>query len=165
MLCGRGDRSPAVSAAVAASAVPSAVTAAAVAATSLAASLASATLTSASLAPSLSTAAVSASAVAAAVSAATLAASTVTTTVSSAVSSAISAADPVPAGVVLPVLSAGVGVRRDARRVRQLVDRDGRLPARGDVGSGCRAVRAVRCSSMHEAGAAGEPEQRLRSRR
>ena len=68
-----------------------------------------------------------------------------TTTVSAALSSSVAAAAAAAHAVAAPVdaalLGAGLAVRQPVRRVRQLVEWDGRLPAERDVGRGAGAVQ------------------------
>ena len=65
-----------------------------------------------------------------------------TTTVSAALpAAAAAAAHAVAAPVDAALLGAGLAVRQPVRRVRQLVEWDGRLPAERDVGRGAGAVQ------------------------
>ena len=77
---------------------------------------------------------------------ATLSSSALAATLSSsalaaALAAAAAAAHAVAAPVDAALLGAGLAVRQPVRRVRQLVEWDGRLPAERDVGRGAGAVQ------------------------
>ena len=164
MLRGRGERCSAVATSVTAAAVattvPAALASAAVAAAAVTAALASSSIAAATVTAAVATSAVAPAAVATTLSAATLSAAAVTATLAS----AVAAADPIPASVVLSLLSAGVDVRSYSRRVRQLESGYRRLPPQRDLDPGSGAMHGVWGTSVYSTRAGGNSAQWLWSR-
>ena len=165
MLRGRSFRHPAIAASVAASTLAAAFAATALSASSITTTLSTASVSTTSFASAVAPAAFTAASVTASVASSSLTASALTAAFATPIASSVSASDPVPAGFGLPLLSARLDLRCNARSVRILGCRDGRLPARGHVESGRGALQAVWRATVHAGGARGESSERVWSRR
>ena len=107
-------------------------------------------------------------AVAAAKPAASIASAAVAAARPTSLAAALTAADPAAntfsGQLFTHVCRAGLGIRREPRRLRQLVCGHGRLPAQRDVVAGARQVHPIWITAVYAAGAADQQEQRLRAR-